>query len=366
MKLLFRTDASLVIGTGHMTRCLTLAKQAKKRGANVCFVTRDSNEYVANLVLSEGYALQRLQTVTSDKHKTDNDLAHVDWLAVSQETDAMQTLQVFYEFRPDWVIVDHYSINYEWHKIFKKNFAKIMVIDDLGDRQLSCDILLDQNLGACKAKYNSKVPNDSNLLMGPQFALLRDEFKDWREQSIKDRTNRKIKEVLITMGGADVNNYTTKVLLEILKSEYSKVCNFTVIVGQSYPHLTSLNALIKSLQTPISLLQDTSNMASIMSKSDLCIGAAGSTSWERCCLGLPTITLAIADNQIEILKVLEKNDITIASSIEKLRSDFESFFNQDQELLLKRLSINSASVCDGHGVQRVLDHLENENVKSFI
>ena len=366
MKFLFRTDVSQAIGTGHMMRCLTLAKQAKKRGASVCFVTRDPNEHVTNLVLSEGHAIQPLQTVISDNCKTGNDSTHADWLTVSQEIDAMQTLRVFYEFRPDWVIVDHYSINNEWHEIFKKNFAKIMVIDDLGDRKLRCDILLDQNLGACKAKYNSKVPNDANLLMGPQFALLRDEFKERREQSIKDRTNRKIKEILITMGGADVDNYTTKVLLEILKSEYSEFCNFTVIVGQAYPHLTSLNALITSSQTPILLLQNASNMASIMSKSDLCIGAAGSTSWERCCLGLPSITLAIADNQIEILRLLEKNDITIASNIEKLRSDFESFFNQDQELLLQRLSINSASVCDGHGVQRVLDHLENSNVKSFV
>jgi UDP-2,4-diacetamido-2,4,6-trideoxy-beta-L-altropyranose hydrolase len=109
------------------------------------------------------------------------------------------------------------------------------------------------------------------------------------------------------------------------------------------------------------VLSNVTNMAEIMSKSDLCIGAAGSTSWERCCLGLPTITLAIADNQINVLEELEKNACTIASNMDKIFSDFEGLLCQDQDIQLKRLSLNSVSVTDGNGVQRVLGNLEQIN-----
>ena len=357
MKLLFRTDVSKAIGTGHMARCLTLAKEAQRRGALSCFVLRDLENHFSNIIASHGHLIRTLQT-THFVEKNSSSLAHSNWLPVSQKSDARETLKVFHEFKPDWIIVDHYALDNEWCELFKNESAKILVIDDLCDREFVCDLLLNQNLGACKSKYEDKVPNDCNLLLGPKFALLREEFKDWRAQSLHGRLNRRVREILLTMGGVDGNNFTTRVLSEILKSAHSLQCNFTVIVGHSYPNLESLNALIKSAKTEITVLSNVTNMASIMSRSDLCVGAAGTTSWERCCLGLPTITLAIADNQVEMLRALRKNAIVIASDLENIFSDFEYVFGQNQKLELNRLSLDSASVCDGLGASRVLNKME--------
>ena len=231
------------------------------------------------------------------------------------------------------------------------------MIDDLGDRDLTCDLLLNQNLGANTKKYDGKVPRNCKFLLGPSFALLRNEFREWRERSLKGRLERHIENILITMGGVDAENYTLRVLKELTKSKYAKNCAFTVVIGGSYPHKNNLNEFVRSSALKVSVLSNVMNMAEIMSKSDLCIGAAGSSSWERCCLGLPTISLAIADNQISILDELEKNACTVASIVDRIFVDFDNLLSKGQEQKLRRLSLNSAKLSDGDGVRRVLSQL---------
>jgi len=360
MKLLFRTDVSQVIGTGHIARCLALAKHALKRGWSVCFVCRDPDSYIKNFIFSEGYTLKQLETPFFNKLKIQNKLAHEDWLPVSQEIDAMETLKVLYEFEPDWVIVDHYSLDKEWHDILKKNFANILVIDDLGDRKLNCDILLDQNLGASARKYEGKLPVNCRLLLGPTFALLRSEFREWRERSLEGRLDRNIENILITMGGVDAENYTLWALKEITKSKYAKKCTFTVVIGGSYPHTNSLEEFVAASHLKVLVLSRVKNMSEVMSKADLCIGAAGSTSWERCCLGQPTITLSISNNQKEIAEQLSQRNVAIYSNIDNLLVDFERFFGVSGKELLRALSTNSRLICDGFGASRVIKELEKK------
>ena len=264
-------------------RCITLANHATLRGWHPCFVSRDPDNFSINLIQSAGHEIRKLASVKSKKIKSLNPLIHCDWLPVSQEHDAKETLKVVNDFKPDFIVVDHYALDSTWHSILKDNCKKIMVIDDLGDRKLSCDILLDQNLGASPEKYKGKVSQSCRLLLGPQFALLRDEFRDWRDRSLKRRVNKIIEKILITIGGVDAPNYTLKILKELQKSRHAKKCVFTVVVGGSYPHLDILNKFIISSKLKISILVNVDNMASIMTNSDLCIGAAGTTSWERCC-----------------------------------------------------------------------------------
>ena len=196
--------------------------------------------------------------------------------------------------------------------------------------------------------------------MGPQFALLRNEFKEWREHSLTMRFNRNIENILVTMGGVDTENYTLRILKEITKSKYAKKCNFTVIIGGSYPHTNTLHKFVEGSQLKISVLSSVKDMAEIMSNSDLCIGAAGSTSWERCCLGQPTITFAIADNQREIAKQLSQRNLAIYSNMSNLIPDFEQFFGDSGGELLRTLSTNSLQICDGFGASRVLEELEKK------
>jgi UDP-2,4-diacetamido-2,4,6-trideoxy-beta-L-altropyranose hydrolase len=237
-----------------------------------------------------------------------------------------------------------------------------MVIDDLADRSLDCKILLDQNMGASEVAYKGKVLSDCKYLIGPKYALLRKEFQDWRQYSLNRRLRGSIQKILITMGGVDASNHTLEVIKELERSEYSADCEFTIVLGALFPHIHALEKFIKSSQLVLSVMTNVKNMAEIMSKSDLCIGAAGSTSWERCCLGLPTLTFVLAENQKTIALALDEKGAAISSNINQLRSDFEFFFESNNNALDK-LMHNSKDVCDGLGASRVIDHMEylNEN-----
>jgi UDP-2,4-diacetamido-2,4,6-trideoxy-beta-L-altropyranose hydrolase len=338
-------------------RCLAVANEAKRRDWECIFVLRDPEDGIVTYINSFDHRVKEL--ISADGEKTTyNTTAHGDWLPVSQTQDANETFEVICELDPHWIIVDHYALDAIWLSIIEKSNAKILVIDDLGDRELICDVLLDQNLGASAEKYHGRLPNNCQLLLGPTFALLRSEFKDWRERSLEGRLNRNVENILVTMGGVDTGNFTLRTLIEVAKSEYAKKCVFTVVIGSSYPHRDALLEFVEETELRISVLSNVKNMAEIMSKSDLCIGAGGSTSWERCCLGLPTISFAIADNQVGVLAELEKETCTIISSLEKIRTDLENLLSEEHSQQLKKLSMNSSKVTDGDGIKFLLEKLD--------
>ena len=352
-------DASRDIGTGHVMRCLAVANEAKRRDWECIFVLRDPEDGVVKYINSFDHRVSEL--ISADGRKvTDNATPHGNWLPVPQIQDANETVEIIFKLDPDWIIVDHYALDATWLSIVEKPNAKILVIDDLGDRELICDVLVDQNLGASAEKYHGKLLSNCQLLLGPTFALLRSEFKAWRKSSLEGRLNRNVENILITMGGVDTNNYTLRTLIEVAKSEYAKKCVFTVVIGSSYPHKDALQKFVEETKLRISVLSNVKNMAEIMSKSDLCIGAGGSTSWERCCLGLPTISFAIADNQIEIAEQLSQKKVAIFSDLSNLIIDFERFFDISGIELQRSLSTNSHQICDGLGVPRVLGELEKK------
>ena len=359
MKILFRVDASRKIGTGHMMRCLALAQEAQQRDWECIFVLRDPDDEIVKYINFNDHRVKKLKSVHADQINL-NATAHGNWLSVSQTQDAKETVELIDDINPDWIVVDHYALDMHWFSIVQKTNAKILAIDDLGDRELICDVLLDQNLGASVEKYKGKLPVGCRLLLGPTFALLRSEFRDWRERSLEGRLHRHVENILITMGGVDAENYTVKVLKEITKSEHAKNCAFTVVVGRSYPHVTALHEFINVSKLKASVLTNVNNMAEIMSVSDLCIGAAGSTSWERCCMGQPTITLSIADNQVDIAKKLSEDNLVIYSHMSNLLENFERFFGVFAQELTRTLSMNARAVCDGFGTLRVLDELEKK------
>ena len=148
-------------------------------------------------------------------------LPHSDWLEVSQEVDATATLQHLEKFKANWVVVDHYALDKTWHQLIKEKCNNIMVIDDLADRSLECSLLLNQNLGAKELDYNGKVPSNCTYLLGPKYALLREEFSQLSKKSTTRRASNSMKKILVTMGGVDSENYTLSVLRELEDSEYA-------------------------------------------------------------------------------------------------------------------------------------------------
>ena len=360
MKIFIRTDASTIIGTGHLYRCITLANALSNRGHEVIFLTRISEKNLLKKIRNNGHkhCLLKSDINLSDK-KMDSRLPHSKWLQVSQEQDYMECISKMQHVSPDWVVVDHYGIDSEWEIKVSEYFktSRMLVIDDLADREHECDLLLDQTLGRMHKDYSEKVERPCEFLFGPRYSLLRNEFKEWRKFSLSRRKKILVNKVLITLGGADQYNLTEKILKGLEKSEYADVIAFTVIIGAANVWLNKILEFKMSSRLNIDIKIDIHNMAELMAKSDICIGASGSTSWERCAMGLPTIAIIMADNQTKIAHQMKIKKICAVASPSEAIITFDNLLSNKNQALLSEYSKNSERICDGKGTERVVNHL---------
>jgi len=304
MKIAFRTDATIQIGTGHLMRCLTLADELKKQGAQVRFISRDLPFHLSDMLDLKGieYYSLSMDAVLEPK----DELTHSNWLGTSQVQDAKATIQALTDHPWDWVIVDHYALDKRWESAVRTNAKQIMVIDDLADRQHDCDVLLDQNFYAdMQTRYDAKVPVHCQLLLGPRYALLRNEFRKLREQ-IKPRTGQ-VKRILVFFGGVDSDNYTS-LAIEALPS-ISDALHVDVVIGEQHPYREQIQNAC--LAHGYGCQVQTTRMAELMADADLAIGAGGSACWERCAMGLPSLILVIAENQKKAAKDIDSAGVLI-------------------------------------------------------
>lgn len=301
MRVVFRTDASLDIGIGHVMRCLTLADALREHGAKCHFICREHPGHLLGHIGKHGFSFSALPCCKTDERPKDEagaiQSAHAHWLGSDWQTDARQTGAILAELQPDWLVVDHYALDTRWEQALKGHYKKLLVIDDLADRHHACDVLLDQNLGRKAKDYAALVSDRCTVLVGPHYALLRPEFAAVREYSLRRRDVPALKRILITMGGVDQPNATGKVLEALKTCPLPHDCRITVVMGPQAPWLEKVRALAATLPWPTEVRVGISDMAQLMADSDLTIGAAGSTSWERCCLGIPTLMVVLAENQ---------------------------------------------------------------------
>jgi len=268
MRVAFRADASPEIGTGHVMRCLTLARKLCASGASVCF----SGYGMPENLLSE---IQQSGMTTAPT----GSLSATAW---------------------DWLVVDHYGLDAEYESSMRPWARKILVIDDLANRPHDCDLLLDQNLYArMEQRYQALMPGHAVSLCGPRFALLRPEFL-----AARSRVERRdaVRRILVFFGGSDPTNETSKVLRALRRLQLSGI-EIDILIGGLNPNGREIERLASQLPGS-SVRHQTDAIAELMANADLAVGGGGATSWERCCLGLPTIAVAVADNQIAISKSL--------------------------------------------------------------
>jgi len=347
MKVVFRVDASLEMGTGHVMRCLTLAQVLKENGANVEFICRRHKGNLIDKICSNGFFVHELEMF--EEAEVDTSLVHSYWLGSTQKQDANDCIDILKAEKTDWLIVDHYALDEEWQKKLKPYYEKLMVIDDLADRKHQCDILLDQNFGRSSKDYKAFVSEYTKLLMGAQYALLRPEFEQWRRYSLDRRKEVNFKSLLINMGGADPDNVTEQVLEKLQTANLPKDITITIVMGKTAPHLQSVKSCASKLLYRSEVKVDVDNMAEVMANSDIAIGASGSTTWERCCLGVPTIQLITAYNQEFIAQQLEKANAIKLSNINDMVENLENF-----QYWMKEVSENAKKVTNGSGVKEVL------------
>ena len=350
MKIAFRVDASTQIGTGHFMRCLTIANALKKRGAQIRFVSRFLPEHLVDMLSSEGHEFMHLSSRKIDS--SHGDLAHAHWLGTSQHTDANDSIHALSGQEWDWLVVDHYALDERWEKALRKMTRHILIIDDIADRKHDCDVLLDQNYySGMETRYSGKVPEHCQLLLGPRYALLRDEFRQLREQA--SPRSGPIKRVLVFFGGVDVDNCTGKTI-EALANLGVQNIHVDVVIGALHPNREQLE--LECAGHRFECHVQTSRMAALMAAADFAIGAGGSATWERCCLGLASLTVSTADNQIAIARELEK--LGAGKYYDLTRSvDIKDYFRIISSTMMdfksaNRMSKRAFEIVDGLGVDR--------------
>lgn len=347
MNVLIRADASVDIGSGHVMRCLALANGLRKAGARVTFACRQAPGDLCDFIAAEGYPVQRL---VAGKDSGSNP----DW-----GTDAARTIGMMGDAAPlDWLIVDHYALDQRWESAVRSYTRAIMVIDDLANRVHDCDILLDQNY--CKGmdtRYDNLTPESCKRLLGPRFALLRPEFSNARPREPRDASV--VRRILVFLSSADSFNITSRVLgaLDMVVSPSVEV---DIVAGVASPHVDALTAYCSN-RPGRRLHVQTAHMAELLATADMAIGGGGATSWERACLGVPSLVIGLADNQLAIAEALASAGAQLY--LGRVEDMDDSSLRAALAVLLENRQLRAAlartafTLTDGSGVGRVIRHL---------
>lgn len=372
LRIAFRTDASLQMGSGHVMRCLTLADALRAKGAQCHFISRAHPGHLMDVIGQRGYGVSALMApVQSAQNTIENgaqteqtprpnqlwEPAHAAWLGSAWQADAQETGAVLGSLEIDWLVVDHYALDQRWEDALATHYRQLLVVDDLADRPHRCNLLLDQNLGRQPQDYLGLVSTQCQMLIGPHYALLRPEFAALRPYSLQRRQAQPaLRQLLITMGGVDQSNATGQVLQALKNCALPQACRISVVMGLTAPWLQNVRELAAQMPWPTEVVVNVNDMAQRMADSDLAIGAAGSTSWERCCLGVPTLMVVLAENQQPSAQAMQ------TAHAARLIGRIDDFAKQLPQAIAEliesehcsHMSLNASEVTDGMGVERVL------------
>lgn len=360
MRFAFRADASIRIGSGHVMRCLTLADSLRARGHESRFLARPHEGHLAEHIRARGHAVLLLPVDGAEHDEADPDgPPHADWLGGPWTEDATASLAALRDAPPDWLVVDHYALDARWEALVAPACGRMLVIDDLADRPHACDLLLDQNLGRRAADYAALLPAGCETLIGQQFALLRPEFRALRAASLARREAPLLRNLLVSMGGIDKDDATSAVLDGIEAAGLPDGVTVTVISGRDSPWLDKVRRRAADMRLPTTVLVDVRNMAERMLQADLAIGGAGGTAWERCCLGLPSIVVVLADNQRPGAEALARAGAAwVIDEVAAVPRELPGLLaTAVAPAVLAQAARRAAGITDGRGAERVSERL---------
>ena len=349
-KVLIRVDASAEIGFGHLMRCLTLADSLRSSGLDCVFASRAFDPLMLEPIVNKGHELITLQPLIRPSIE---DKTYKSWVGANLEDEILELNSKIKDFRDEFglFIVDHYGLDWVWESEFAK-FGKIFVIDDLKNRVHDCDAILDSSFGTLTRDYMSLCRQDTHFLLGPKYCLIRPEF--YQARQIQKNNLRK---VLVMMGGTDPYNITSEIL-DIVSKRFDEI-QIVAIVGRSCPHIDAIMKVSERCPDKVQVVVDPNRIAEVMSTCSVSIGACGTSAWERFVLGIPSIVITTAENQIKIAKDLHNDGlITYAGHFNKL--DLEVIVEALSKLLKNTpysLIEKIQKVCDGLGTERVSDFI---------
>jgi UDP-2,4-diacetamido-2,4,6-trideoxy-beta-L-altropyranose hydrolase len=328
-----RADASPEIGGGHVVRCLTLAGALADAGWHCAFAVGDA-------------------TVNSVPG-----IAQVRIIRLAEPANAA-ALQAALPDGVDLLVTDSYAIDARYEAACRLWARRILAIDDLANRAHDCDLLLDQTLARADSAYRPLVPATARLLLGSEYALLRPEFSALRDTAIASRGARTPSRILISAGLTDPTGASIA-LIKGTRAVASTIA-IDVLIGSQCPNLVAIRDAAAHANAELHV--DARDVAGLMAKADLSLGAPGSTAWERCCLGLPSALVLLADNQRDNARALEAaGAATILGTRAELSPGLVARHLEDllaNPTRLAEMARHAAAVCDGDGARRVVAALE--------
>lgn len=342
--LLIRANASSRIGSGHVMRCLALAQGWQRQGGRACFILSERIEGLANRIVGSGFDVCYLPTGVDLGDVADSDFT----IAQAKRLSA------------SWIVIDGYDFDGDYQTRIKQASFKLLFVDDFGHcDSYSADLVLNQNVYAAASTYQT-ISDHTSLLLGCDYALLRNEFRPWIgwEKEIKPSASN----LLVTLGGGDPDNQTKKVLQAL--NHIDPKLNVSIVVGAANPHVDTLKEHASRLNAEhkITFLQNVNDMPQLISAADFAISAGGTTLWEIAFLTLPNITITIADNQkLSIENLVHRNvikslgwfeDVTVSDIVEAIKS---LSLNQKARL---RMKDHARQLVDGLGVDRVVREMQ--------
>ncbi|MEK9657782.1 MAG: UDP-2,4-diacetamido-2,4,6-trideoxy-beta-L-altropyranose hydrolase [bacterium] len=285
--ILIRVDASIEIGAGHFVRQIALAQLLIDEGFNVHFLTKTTQKKLLDQAIKEGIHIQTMDTI------------------ITLEKDAQKTVKHAKKVGAHWVVLDGYPFVTNYQQIIKSAGLKLMCVDDIAQCHFVADIVLNQN--TTDSTIYSKEPY-TQLLMGPEYALLRREFRQYSKQKI---IKEHVSNIMITMGGADEGNFTGEILNQIKEISELKLIRFHVVLGALNTHKKLIELILskQNLNGTIYESLSSSKMISLMEKTDLAITAAGSIVWEYIKMQVPFLSISLYDNQTVIKKCFDEYGI---------------------------------------------------------
>lgn len=391
--IVFRTDASRAIGTGHVMRCATLASALVAQGATVAFICREHDGHLCDWLEARGFLVRRLPQgdaaegefagfgqqagfspelpgAADDGGKSaGHDAgapAHAAWLGCDWTRDAAQCVAAMAGMacQPEWLIVDHYALDYRWQRVVRTQVGRVMVIDDLADRQHDCDLLLDQNLVPQMAsRYAQRVPLACTCLLGPEYALLQAQYADLRAQR-KQRLDPP-RRLFAYFGGFDPANLSGMTMDAFLALAHDPDAGGDLQLDLVLPGSSVHNSAIQRAAQPhanIHLYSQLPSLAPLMASADLALGAGGATTWERLCLGLPSLVVIVAENQRESALEQQAHGLVhvLGTAPEVDRARIQAALAQVmRDGVAALVPADLSEVVDGQGVARVLAALQN-------
>lgn len=333
--IVFRADGGSELGIGHIMRCLTLADRFNFIGFKILFISSPFERALQQKIIDRGFELRFIEE--------------------NKGSDSEQCINILKNYFTKTLVVDHYSIDKSWEKQLKDSVGELVVIDDLANRDHDCDFLIDSAYGRSKRDYEKLVNASCKLLLSTDYIILRPEFSNMRSLALNKRENTTgINRILINFGGTDTLNLSIP-CLKILK-RVGFIGGIDILISSASSNLVELQSVCSNLSGVV-LHVDSTNVAELMLNSDLAIGSLGTSTWERCSLGLPCISLVVAENQSNIAIQLDKYGAIELTTIQAVEDNVVSYIKSFNTEKWRLLSDKAFTLCDGDGVKNIMNSI---------